>query len=109
MAIFQLEIADGDVDRVFSAICANYNRPESVANPDYVVDYSDPENPIDPVDGEGNPVPATITNPETQGEFTHRMVRKFLSEHVTAYEIEEAKKAAAAAIDATVNISDPEA
>ena len=34
MAIFQLEIADADVQRVFDAICSNYGRPSSVSNPD---------------------------------------------------------------------------
>ena len=30
MAIFQLEIADADVQRVFDAICSNYGRSSSV-------------------------------------------------------------------------------
>jgi hypothetical protein len=109
MAIFQLEIADDDVARVFDAICSNYGRPDDVANPDYVVDETDPENPIYPVDEAGDPISATIPNPETQGDFTHRIVRQFLSEHVQAHEIEEAKKAAAAAVDSSVAITDPDA
>ena len=36
MAVFQLEIADADVDRVLNAVSANYNRPETVPNPAYV-------------------------------------------------------------------------
>ena len=107
MAIFQLEIADDDVSRVFDAICSNYGYSEFVANPEYVVDYSDPDNPVEPVDAEGNPIPSTIENAETQGDFTHKIVRQFLGEHVRAYEISEAKKAAAAAVDASVAISDP--
>ena len=78
MAIFQLEIADDDVSRVFDAICSNYGYQANIANPDYVIDTSDPENPVEPVDGDGNPIPATIANPETQGDFTHKIVRKFL-------------------------------
>ena len=50
MAIFKLEIADGDVDRVFDAICTNYGW-----------------------DAEGE---------ETKGDFTHKIVRRFLSENV---------------------------
>ena len=107
MAIFQLEIADDDVSRVFDAICSNYGYKATIPNPEYLVDTSDPENPVEPVDGDGNPIPATIANPETQGDFTHKIVRKFLGDHVRAYEIDEAKKAAAAAVNATVSISDP--
>ena len=107
MAIFQLEIADDDVSRVFDAICSNYGYQANIANPDYVLDTSDPENPVEPVDGDGSPIPATNANPETQGDFTHKIVRKFLADHVRAYEIDEAKKAAAAAVNATVAISDP--
>ena len=51
MAIFQLEIADDDVSRVFDAICSNYGYQANIANPDYVLDTSDPENPVEPVDG----------------------------------------------------------
>ena len=109
MAIFQLEIADSDVERVFSAVCSNYGRPEVTANPEYVVDYSDPDNPIFPVDLVGVPIPITIPNAETEGDFTHRIVRQFLSDHVEAYEIDVAKKAAAAAVSASVVITDPDA
>ena len=107
MAVFQLEIADDDVSRVFDAICSNYGYRADIPNPEYIVDESDPENPVEPVDAEGNPIPATITNPESQGDFTHKIVRQFLSDHVRAYEINEAKKAAAAAVNSSVSISDP--
>ena len=117
MAIFQLEIADADVERVFGAICSNYGWPENIPNPEYIVD--DPivnpsiptvvPDPIIPLDVDGNPIPPTLPNPETQGDFTHRMVRQFLSEHVEAYEINEAKRAAAAAVSASVVITDPDA
>jgi len=107
MAIFQLEIADDDVSRVFDAICSNYGYQADIPNPEYIVDESDPDNIVEPVDADGNPIPSTITNPETQGDFTHKIVRQFLGDHVRAYEISEAKKAAAAAVDASVTISDP--
>ena len=45
MAIFQLEIADADVQRVFDAICSNYSRPSSIVNPDY----------SEVLDADGNP------------------------------------------------------
>ena len=57
MAIFKLEIADTDVDRVFDAICANYGW-----------------------DAEGE---------ETKGDFTHKIVRRFLSENVRTQNIQE--------------------
>jgi hypothetical protein len=77
MAIFKLEIADGDVDRVFDAVCTNYGWDAG--------------------------------SEETKGDFTHKIVRRFLSENVVAYETEAAKKAAMEAINTSVNLSDPEA
>ena len=116
MAIFQLEIADTDVQRVFDAICSNYGRPSSVANPDHseVLDadgnpvVDEDGEPVAPVDADGNEIPSVIENPESQGAFTHRIVRQFLSDHVTAYEVAQAKAAASAAIDTNVSISDPD-
>ena len=35
MAVFSVEIADADVNRVLTAIAANYSRPDQVANPAY--------------------------------------------------------------------------
>jgi len=95
MAQFAIEIADADVARVLGAVAANYNRPEKVANPAY-----DP-NAAEPVD-------ELIDNPETVPQFANRIVRQFLAEHVTAYEIRTAKEAAAAAADTSVDISDPQ-
>ena len=97
MAIFELAIADEDVQRVFDAICNNYNRPESVDNPDF--DDAQP-------DSDENP--ARIDNPETQGEFVHRMVRKFLADHVAAYEIKLAKQQAVDNTSVDVDITDPQ-
>jgi len=75
MAVFQLEIADEDVDRVFSAICSNYGW-----------------------DNQGS---------ETPGDFTHKIVRQFLSDNVAAYEIDKAKSEATDGLDTSVNLADP--
>lgn len=76
MAIFQMEISDPDVQRVFDAVCANYGW-----------------------DSEGD---------ETKGDFTHRIVRRFLSENVAAYETQTAKELALETLDTTVILSNPE-
>ena len=107
MSIFELEIDDGDVQRVFDAVCANYHRPESVENPNYIVTIGEEGEQIFPVDGNGDPVPATIENPESKGAFTHRMVREFLAGHVQSWETRQAKLSAVNSIDATVGLSDP--
>ena len=97
MAQFAIEIADADVDRVMDAVAANYNWPENIPNPDF--------DPVEPVSEEN---PESITNPENKYVFTNRMVRTFLSDHVTAYEIKLAKEAAANAVDTAIDISDPQ-
>ena len=97
MAQFSVEIADADVDRVMDAVAANYNWPENIPNPDF--------DPVEPVSDEN---PESITNPENKYVFTNRMVRNFLSDHVTAYEIRLAKEAAANAVDTAIDISDPQ-
>ena len=100
MAIFELAIADEDVARVFNAVCSNYNWSDKITNPNY--------DPDQEADEETNPI--DIDNPETQGDFVHKIVRQFLSEHVKAYEARVAKQAALAAINNTpVDISDPQA
>lgn len=76
MAIFQMEISDPDVQRVFDAVCANYGW-----------------------DSEGD---------ETKGDFTHRIVRQFLSENVAAHETQVAKEAALGSLDTSVTLSNPE-
>ena len=110
MAIFQLEISDADVQRVFDAICGNYGWPSEIINPIYEAAQTyDAEGAlvIPVVDEAGVVIPEMILNTETQGDFTHRKVREFLAEHVTAYEVNAAKTAAAAALDASVVITDP--
>tara|TARA_R100000742_G_C4262434_1_gene80246 strand:- start:873 stop:1169 length:297 start_codon:yes stop_codon:yes gene_type:complete len=98
MAQFAIEIADADVDRVMDAISANYNRAESLPNPDF-----DATQEISEENAE------TIPNPENKYVFTNRMVREFLAEHVKAYEVRMAKEAAAEAVNSSVDISDPQA
>ncbi len=98
MAQFSIAIADEDVNRVMDAVAANYSRPATVVNPDY-----DPGQPSDPTTN-----PETIPNPENKFVFTNRMVRQFLSDHVKAHEINVAKAAAEAALNTTIDISDPQ-
>ena len=99
MAQFSIAIADEDVNRVMDAVAANYGWKENVNNPDF-----DPQQPVDPSTN-----PETIPNPENKFVFTNRMVRQFLSEHVKAYEVQVAKQAAEAALNTTIDISDPQA
>ena len=96
MAVFSIEIADVDVGRVIGAVCSNYNRSDTVVNPEF-----------DPVEEESEANPSTITNPEDTFQFTNRIVRQFLAEHVNAHEVKQAKITAAAAVDTSVTISDP--
>lgn len=85
MAIFSVEIADTDVDRVINAVCNNYNYKDKVLT-------------------ENN---EEITNPESKPVFANRMVRKFLSDHVKKYELDLAKKALQDQLD-SVTINDPQ-
>jgi len=70
MAVFSIEIADSNVERVINAVCANYKRPDNI------------------VDNNGN----TIENPESKAVFANKMVRQFLSDHVQKYEIDLLKQ-----------------
>ena len=113
MATFSLDIADEDVGRVLDAVAVNYNRSEQIVNPDYPVDrdqeIDENGNPIplpDPVDENGDLIPSKIDNPESKAAFTHRMVRNFLSEHVSAYEIKIARDAALDGINTDITLSD---
>ena len=97
MAQFSVEINDADVSRVLDAIAINYNRPETVSNPSF-----DPSLP----ESESNL--SIIDNPETKAEFSNRIVREFLSEHVNAYEAKAAKQAALDALPTNITIIDPQ-
>ena len=48
-----------------------------------------------------------MDNPEDTYQFTNRIVRQFLAENVSAYEVKQARGAAEAALDTTITISDP--
>lgn len=85
MAIFSVEIADKDVERVINALATNYNYEENLQ------------------DNNGN----TIINPENKYVFANRMVREFLSDHVRKYELDLIKKQ----LEDTINnpsINDPQ-
>ena len=77
MAVFSIEIADEDVNRVLGAVAHNYKRPDQVPNPNF-----DPDQEV----GEDNP--ENIDNPETvrRSQFVNRIVREFLADHVNAYD-----------------------
>lgn len=85
MAIFSVDIADEDVDRVINSVCNNYNYQEEIIS-------------------DNNQV---IQNPETKFQFANRMVRKFLSDHVKKYELELAKKALQDQLN-SITINDPQ-
>ena len=113
MATFSLDIAEEDVGRVLNAISANYNRPEQIQNPDYPVNREqemDEDGSLiplpDPVDENGDLIPSKIDNPESKAAFTHRMVRKFLAEHVSSYERKLAQRSALEGLDTNVNLTD---
>lgn len=97
MATFTIEIADGDVERVLTAICSNYGWQEEVDNPGFNADM--------PVDDTNK---IKIANPETGPQFANRMVRKFLSDHVVSHERRKAKEQAVQALNSSISISDPE-
>ena len=107
MAIFELEIGDDDVQRVFNAVSQNYHRPDWVANPEYIFTTNENGEEVAPVDENGNPMPKMIENPETKGDFTHRKVREFLADHVKAWETKQAKVAALSSIDTSIAVNDP--
>jgi len=93
MASFSIEIADEDVSRVLDAMAANYKWRENVSNPDYI---------------EGGVDPESIPNPESKAMFANRMVRGFLSENVSAYEMAKAQQQASENLDTSININDPQ-
>lgn len=85
MAIFSIEIADNDVERVIMAVSTNYNYQETV------------------LDQNNNLVP----NSENRYVFVNRMVRDFLSDHVRKYEIDMIKKQLEESIN-NPTINDPQ-
>lgn len=101
MAIFSVNIADDQVDRVISALCANYHYRSQISNPDY-----DPALEMEE-DYDSTTNPETIDNPETQGAFANRMVREYLINNTKSYEIQVAKQQAMSNIGSPPAISDP--
>lgn len=95
MAEIIIELDPQDEARIFAAVAQNFNRPAKVPNPSF--DPGRPENP-------GNN-PREIDNPESLEDFTNRILREFLQEHVTAFERRDARRQAAEAIDTTVTIT----
>jgi len=85
MAIFSVEIADEDVERVITAVANNYNYQEEIIDADNRL----------------------IENPESKYVFANRMVRKFLSDHVKRYELELAKKSLEQQLE-DITINDPQ-
>jgi hypothetical protein len=113
MAVFSVEIADADVQRVLDALAANYKWSETVSNPDYptnidnaLLDENGSYEP--PVDENGVEIPVSIDNPESKAGFANRMVRRFLSDHVVSHERATAKKQALDALDTNITIDDPQ-
>ena len=86
MATFSVEIPDDDVDRVITAMCANYRYSAQVSNPEYNPDL-DPEDPSFNAD-----IPTMIDNPETPHQFANRMTRDYLMNNTHAYEVRWAKE-----------------
>lgn len=83
MAQFCINIADGDVDRVITALCVNYGYGAQIANPSF--------NSGLPEDPETNP--EFINNSETPNQFANRMTRIFLMENTISYEFKKEKEA----------------
>lgn len=81
MAQFCVEIADADVERVITAMCANYGYQANIPNPDY-----------DPALPEGPDNLEVIPNPENSYQFTNRMGREYLMNNTIAYEIKMQKE-----------------
>ena len=96
MAQFCVDIADSDVDRVITAMCANYKYQTYVPNPNF-----DIELPSDP-----DTNPENIPNPETRYQFVNRMGRDFLVNNTIAYEIKKEKEAVPK--PSAPNITDPQ-
>lgn len=85
MAIFSVEIADADVERVINSVCNNYNYQSEIIS-------------------DNNQL---IENPESKSQFANRMVRKFLSDHVSRYELDLAKKELQDQLN-SITINDPQ-
>ena len=103
MAIFSIEIADDQVDRVITAMCANYHYNSQIRNPDFDPSLEDRESE----DYDPSTNPETIDNPETPDAFANRMVREYLINNTQAYEVQQLKANALSAMADNPTISNP--
>lgn len=94
MAVFSIEIADADVQRVLDSVAGNYSRPQQVVNPAFVEG------------GENQGISELIDNPESKAAFANRTVRDFLRENVSAYERRLLKEAALQQLNTSITIQD---
>ena len=103
MAVFSLEISDDQVERVITAMCANYHYNSQISNPDYdpMLEVEEGE------DYDPSTNPQAIDNPETPYQFSNRTVREYLINNTQAYEIQQLKANALSAISDSPTISDP--
>ena len=103
MAQFSIEIADDQVERVITAVCANYNYRPQISNPDFDPSLEDREGE----DYDPSTNPETLDNPETQDAFANRMVREYLINNTQAYETQLAKQQAFSSLGANPDITNP--
>jgi len=101
MASFSIEISDDQVDRIITAMCANYDYRTQISNPDYDPALEHGED-YDPATN-----PASVNNPETPTQFTNRMVREYLQNNTIAYEVQVAKVQAQSQVALAPTITDP--
>lgn len=73
MSIISLYIPDDSVDRIFDAIANNYNYTEFINFSDENMNF------------------IQVSNPETKSQFTNRIIREFLADHLRTYEMEKAR------------------
>ena len=92
MAVFSIEIADEHVDRILTAMCANYKYEAQVRDPNS--------------SSETNPG-AMMDNPESPYHFVNRITREYLINNTTDYEIKLAKQQALASVGSAPVITNP--
>ena len=103
MALFSIEIADDQVERVIDALCANYHYRSQISNPDYDPALEDRGGEdYDPTTN-----PDIIDNPETKNVFANRMVREYLINNTQAYEVQLAKQQALFGLESNPDITNP--
>ena len=74
MAIISITIPDNHLEPIKEAFCRNFNYKDEVVNPDYVeAVYDFTGSLVSPATGS-----LMITNPESKGPFTKRMVTDWM-------------------------------